>query len=78
MKIKYFPESDMLTIQLARTPYTSGGAEDTSDSDVVLHFDGDERLAEIEVSNASARVDLGEVRRMLAFEEVRPTTAEAA
>ncbi len=81
MKVEYFPETDTLSIVLARTPYESGGAEDAGDPDVLLHLDRDGRVAEVAIEHASKRVDLTEVRRMISFEEVRAErapTAEAA
>lgn len=71
MKIEYFPESDMLSITLVRTPYESAGGVDTDDPDIVLHYDSERRLAEIEVSHASDRTDLDEIRRRIGFEVVK-------
>lgn len=73
MKIEYHPDDDMLVIVLARTPYEPGGAEDTNDPDVVLHYDRDNRLAEIEIAHASQRADVEEIRRQIGFEEIRAT-----
>lgn len=61
----------MLTIVLVPTPYEAGGAEGPLDPDVVLHDTDDDRLAEVEVSHASDRVDLPPLRRGWALEEVR-------
>ena len=69
MKVQYFPEMDMLTLVLARMPYESAGAEDTSDPDVVLHYDVQNRIAEIEIEHASDRVDVAFLRSGLAYEE---------
>lgn len=78
MKIEYYPDSDMLSISLARQPYESSGGEDTNDPDVVLHYDAHRRLAEIEISHASKRTDLDEIRRRIGFEEVREPKSSAA
>ena len=67
MKAHYDPSVDMLSIALC-PHYRAGGAEDTGDPDVVLHYDAERRLAEIEVSHASARVDLRALRSSPAFE----------
>lgn len=74
MRIKYYPDTDTLNITLARTPYEGVKGEDTNDSDITLLCDSANRLAEIEIENASRRVEKDELRRMLSFEEIRPPT----
>lgn len=69
MKVQYFPETDMLSIVLAHTPYESAGAEDTNDPDVVLHYDAAHCITEIEIEHASRRVDLDLLRRGVSYEE---------
>lgn len=69
--VSFHAASDMLVIRLVPAPYEAGGAEDTEDADVVLHYTADNRLAEVEVSHASERVDLAALRRSWVFEEVR-------
>jgi len=58
MQIEYHPETDMLNITFVPTPYEPGGAEETEDSDVVIHYDTDRRIAEVEIIHASERVDV--------------------
>lgn len=74
MTVEYFPEHDMLTITLARTPYEDAGATEVQPG-IVLHFDREGRLAEIEIEEASRRVDLNELRRRYSFEEIVPAEA---
>lgn len=71
MQIEYHPEVDMLNITFVPTPYKPRGAEETGDSDVVIHYDEKGRIAEIEIEHASERVDIDEMRRKVSFEEVR-------
>ncbi len=76
MKIEYFPETDTLSITFAAGPFTADG-EDTADPDVLLlydrnaHSESKHQLAEIVIEHASERIDLGELRRKISFEEVR-------
>lgn len=69
MQIEYYPDTDMLNITFVPTPYEPRGAEETSDADVVIHYDTKGRIAEIE--HASERVDVEEMRRKVSFEEIR-------
>ena len=69
MKVQYFPETDMLSIVLARAPYESAGAGDTGDPDVVLHYDTANCIAEIEIEHASRRVDVHLLRKGVSYEE---------
>jgi uncharacterized protein YuzE len=69
MTIEYFPESDTLSITFREAPYQATG-EDTNDSDVVLYYDEQHRLAEIEVSHASKRSNLSHLRDQPCFKEV--------
>jgi uncharacterized protein YuzE len=73
MNMEYFPETDTLSITLRDTPYQATG-EDTGDPDVLLYYDEQHRLAEVEVSNASRRANLRHLRGLDAFEEVRGET----
>lgn len=61
MKQEYYSEEDILRIVLVPTPYETGGAEDTDDPDVVIHYDASGRLAEIEIEHASERFSAGEL-----------------
>lgn len=80
MKVEYFPESDTLSILFAAGPFTADG-EDTADPDVPLLYDldtrskGKDQLAEIVIEHASERIDLGELRRKISFEEIRSAEA---
>ena len=60
MKIRYFPDSDMLNIDLSSAPATGGG-EDMAEG-ITLFYDGRDRLVSIEIDNASKRVDLSEIQ----------------
>lgn len=71
MQIEHHPDTDMLNITFVPVPYEPRGAEETEDSDVVIHYDVDGRIAEIEIEHASERVDIDEMRRKVSFEEVR-------
>jgi len=78
MQIEYYPDTDMMSITLSRTPFTVNRSAETDDADIVLLFDEKGFLAETEIQHASERVDLDEVRRRLAFEEVRDPKSSAA
>lgn len=78
MKIEYHHDVDMLHIGFIEGSYEALGGQDTHDLDVVLHFDHEHRLAEIEISNASKRVDLEALRKPVVFEEVRPGHSASA
>ena len=69
MKVQYFPETDMLSIVLAPTPYEAAGAEDTGDPDLVLHYDAANRIAEIEIEHASKRIDIDLLKKGVHYEE---------
>ena len=57
MNIEYDPRVDIFHIGLfGGGSYDVAGAEDTKDEDVILHYDTEGRLAEIEVYHASERV----------------------
>lgn len=57
MIVSYDPTTDMLSLLLTAPPYTASGAVETTDPDVVLHYDAHNRIAEIEIEHASRRVD---------------------
>ncbi|HET6568127.1 MAG TPA: DUF2283 domain-containing protein [Rhodothermales bacterium] len=75
MRIEYWPDVDMLHIRLSDAISQHG--HDAEDPDITVHFDKDNRLVEIEVSNASRRIDLDDLRRRYSFEEVRPEEMRA-
>ncbi len=58
--IEYWPETDMLTINLSDKP-AGGGGEEISDG-IVLHYDDADKLNYIEISGASELVDLKQIR----------------
>lgn len=70
MKVEYFPDTDTLSITLRDVPYQATG-EDTNDPDVLLYYDEQHRLAEVEVSHASRRANVEHLRVLDMFEEVR-------
>ena len=70
MRIAYYPAVNMLRIELRDGPFQAEG-HPVDDLDTVLYSDEKSRLAEVEVSHASERVDLEALRRHEAFEEVR-------
>ena len=70
MRIAYYPAVDMLRIELADGPFNAEG-HPVDELDTVLYSDKNDRLAEVEVSRASERVDLEALRRHEAFEEIR-------
>ncbi len=70
MTIEYYPETDTLSITLRETPYQATG-EDTNDPDVLLYYDEQHRLAEVEVSHASRRANVDHLRKQPFFKEVR-------
>lgn len=74
MRVEYFPETDTLSIIFAADPFEAEG-EDTNDPDVLLLYDEQHRIAEIVIEHASGRVDLGEIRRRIGFEEIRSQEA---
>ena len=55
MQVKYFPDSDMLTIDLSDAP--SSGGEDVADG-IVFFYDEYDKLVTIEIDRASHRVNL--------------------
>ena len=69
MKVEYFPDTDTLSIVFAAGPFVPEG-EDTTDPDVTLLYDNENRIAEIVIEHASKRIDLSELRRKVSFEEV--------
>ncbi len=56
MNVQYFPDSDMLTIDLTEEPATGGGEE--IKEGFLLFYDAQDRLVSIEIEGASRRVDL--------------------
>ena len=70
MRIVYYPAVDMLRIELRDAPFQAEG-HPVDELDTVLYSDENNRLAEVEVSHASERVDLEALRQHEAFEEGR-------
>ena len=70
MRIAYYSAVDMLRIELRDDPFKANG-HPVDELNTVLYSDENDRLAEVEVSRASERVDLEALRRHEAFEEVR-------
>ena len=68
--LQYHEESDMLVLLFGDEAYEAAGAVDTDDPDVVIHYDEQNRVREIEVEHASERLDLSLVRRSAAFEQI--------
>lgn len=58
MKLKYYPETDSLSIDLSSAE--SVESEEISEG-IVLDFDGDGNLVGIDIDNASRKLDLSEV-----------------
>ena len=58
--LHYFPESDMLTIELRKGPATGGGEE--VEEGILFSYDDQDRLVFIEIDNASQRVDLTDIK----------------
>ena len=58
----------MLSFMLVDTPYQSSYGEETSDPLVVLHYDAENRLTEVEIEHASERLDLTWLRTSPFFE----------
>lgn len=69
MKMRYFPDTDTLSIQF---PAARAEGQDTNDPDVLLFFDDANRISEILIENASLRMDLESLRSEPQFEEVAP------
>lgn len=67
MKLLYFPDVDVLSIKL---PTDRFEGRDTNDPDVTFFFDTSNRISEILVENASARMDLEKLREEPQFEEI--------
>lgn len=76
MKLEYWPNVDVLHIQIGTAPSAEGA--DAGDPDVTLHFDEQNRISEIEITNASSRVDLNDIRRRYGFEEMIVDEARSA
>ena len=62
---RYYPDSDMLTIDLSQAPASGGGAD--AAEGVVLLYDEKDRLVGIEIDNASKRVDLTDIKKNPAY-----------
>ena len=77
MKVEYFPGADTLSIVFASGPFVPEG-EDTTDPNVTLLYDDENRIAEILIEHASERIDLAELRRKVSFEEVHDLTGPRA
>jgi uncharacterized protein YuzE len=58
MKLKYYPDTDSLYIDLSSRP--SVDSREISDG-VVLDYDADGNLTGIDIDNASRKIDLKEV-----------------
>ena len=58
MKLKYYPDTDSLYIDLSSKP--SVDSREISEG-VVLDYDADGNLAGIDIDNASRKIDLKEV-----------------
>lgn len=58
MRLKYYPDTDSLYIDLSSKP--SVDSREISDG-VVLDYDADGNLAGIDIDNASRKIDLQEV-----------------
>jgi uncharacterized protein YuzE len=61
MKIQYFSGSDMLTIDLSDAPAT-GGSVDAAEG-ILFEYDDQDRLVGIEISDASERVDMTDIKK---------------
>jgi len=59
MKIRYYPNTDMLNIDLSAAS-ASGGGEEVAEG-IVLLYDDTDRLVGIEIEDASKRVDLTDI-----------------
>ncbi len=72
MKLTYDPDTDMLHISFGERVEVEGF--DLSDG-VVVHLDGAENVAAIEIENASERVDLEELQAVARAQEqsVKPS-----
>jgi len=58
MKLKYYPQTDSLYIDLSSKP--SAESREISEG-IVLDYDADGHLAGIDIDNASHKIDLHEV-----------------
>ena len=58
MKVKYYPDTDSLYIDLASKP--SAESKEVSEG-VVLDYDADGRLVVIDINNASRKLNLEEI-----------------
>jgi hypothetical protein len=67
MRLLYFPDVDVLSIKL---PPDRFEGRDSSDPDVTLFFDKQNRISEILIENASRRMDLDRLRQEPQFEEI--------
>lgn len=75
MRILYFPDVDVLSIKL---PPDRAEGQDTNDPDVTLFFDARNRISEILIENASARMDLEKLRSEPQFEEINEEVRSAS
>ena len=62
MKTQYYPEDDVLTIDLTDGP-AAGGGEEVKEG-ILLFYDDRDRLVSIEIEAASKRVDLSHFNAM--------------
>jgi len=72
MKLKYYPETDSLYIDLSSR--SSVESREISEG-VVLDYDAEGRLAGIDIDNASHKIELGEITLSTMPTELRNTPA---
>ncbi len=59
MRLRYYPETDTLSIHLADRP---GADADEIAPDVVVDYDADGRVVALEIEHASKFIDLGDIQ----------------
>ena len=72
MKLKYYPDTDSLYIDLSETPSTE--SREVSEG-IVLDYDSHGNLVGIDIDNASKKVQLKELTLSRLPSEIRTTAA---
>ena len=70
MHIKYFPDTDTLSLDFRQAGGPVAETMDGPDEDVLLDFDGEGRLVALTIEHASKRTALEHLRRQPQFETV--------
>ena len=71
MHIRYFPDTDTLSLDFRAEIEAVSDTVDGPDEDFLLHFDEDGRLVSLLIEHASQRTDLANLHSQPQFEKIR-------